>query len=56
MHARWRKSSHSDAHADCVEIAYSTEVHVRDSKQPDAGRLTVPIASWHPDRLARITR
>lgn len=47
MRGEWRKSSFSDgAQADCVEVAYSTEVRLRDSKAPDAGTLRVPASSW----------
>jgi hypothetical protein len=37
-HTRWRKSSFS-GDANCVEVAFGAGV--RDSKSPDAGRLTL---------------
>ena len=49
--ALWRKSSFSSETADCVEIAYpevaysETAVGIRDSKNPDAGHLTVPATA-----------
>lgn len=53
MNAVWRKSSFSDHQVDCVEVAYSTEVHLRDSKNPDGGTLHLPASSWAPHLLAR---
>lgn len=54
MHSEWRKSSFSGSGAqDCVEVSYSTEVHLRDSKNPDGGILRVPLSSWAPHLLAR---
>ncbi|MFC5187158.1 DUF397 domain-containing protein [Actinomadura harenae] len=36
----WRKSSHSDAHGQCVELAdLGRSVGIRDSKKPDAGHF-----------------
>ncbi|SDH82669.1 protein of unknown function [Actinokineospora alba] len=55
MHAEWRKSSFSTHQYDCVEVAYSAVARVRDSKNPEAGTLTLPSSSWHPKRLATIT-
>ncbi|MFC8415316.1 DUF397 domain-containing protein [Streptomyces coelicoflavus] len=45
---RWFKSSYSAGNGgDCVEVADTgTAVLVRDSKQPDAARLTVPTGQW----------
>lgn len=38
----WRKSSYSGAESNCVEVAFpDTVVGLRDSKNPDAGHLTV---------------
>lgn len=55
MHAEWRKSSFSGAQdADCVEVSYSVEVLLRDSKKPDAGMLRLPASSWSPPRLAAL--
>ncbi|MFI1867606.1 DUF397 domain-containing protein [Streptomyces jumonjinensis] len=44
----WRTSSYSDGSGgDCVQVATCrTTVHVRDSKQPDDGRLDLPAAAW----------
>lgn len=45
--AVWRKSSHSGAGNDCVEIALvETRAHVRDSKNPDAGALNFGTTGW----------
>lgn len=53
MHGEWRKSSFSGTEqADCVEVAYSTVIRVRDSKNPGAGTLILPTDSWSPERLA----
>ncbi|MFE9099815.1 DUF397 domain-containing protein [Actinomadura geliboluensis] len=51
---RWRKSSHSDAHGQCVEVAAGAGgVAVRDSTDPAGPVLRVPAAVWRPllDRL-----
>lgn len=44
----WRKSSYSgNGGADCVEAgSAASNVHVRDSKDRDGARLTVPAAGW----------
>ncbi|MER6165941.1 DUF397 domain-containing protein [Streptomyces violaceorubidus] len=46
----WFKSSHSSNDGpDCVEIAIpptTSTIHVRDSKAPDAARLTFTGVSW----------
>ncbi len=43
----WRKSSHSDAHGECVELAdLSTAVGIRDSKSPGSPALTISRAAW----------
>ncbi|HVK22411.1 MAG TPA: DUF397 domain-containing protein [Actinokineospora sp.] len=53
MRAEWRKSTFSGTEQpDCVEVAYATEVRLRDSKNPDAGTLTIPTYSWKPLLLA----
>ncbi|MGH2669502.1 DUF397 domain-containing protein [Actinokineospora sp.] len=53
MHGEWRKSSFSDGgQAECVEVAYSTEIRLRDSKAPDVGTLRLPVSSWTPHLLA----
>jgi hypothetical protein len=43
----WRKSSYSNAQANCVEIAVSAKaVGVRDSKDQEGPELTFPAAAW----------
>ena len=44
--AQWRKSSYSDGQANCVEVAAVGLVAVRDSKSPDAARLTFTPNAW----------
>lgn len=45
--AAWRKSSHSGAGNDCVEIALAgTLARVRDSKNPDGGTLRFGTTGW----------
>lgn len=45
---RWVKSSHSGTSGgDCVEVAASpVRLHVRDSKQPQLGMLTLSRSDW----------
>ncbi|WP_436500512.1 DUF397 domain-containing protein [Actinokineospora sp. HUAS TT18] len=55
MHAEWRKSTFSQGtEPDCVEVAYSAEVRLRDSKNPDGGVLTLPASAWQPSRLVAV--
>jgi hypothetical protein len=43
----WRKSSHSTASGDCVEIALAPRaVGVRDSKNTSGPTLAFPVVSW----------
>ncbi|TCP53448.1 uncharacterized protein DUF397 [Tamaricihabitans halophyticus] len=39
---QWRKSSYSANTENCVEIRTRRDADIRDSKNPDAGRITVP--------------
>ncbi|HKS48602.1 MAG TPA: DUF397 domain-containing protein [Amycolatopsis sp.] len=44
---KWRKSSFSGGGNDCVEVAVlAAGMGVRDSKNPDAGSLTVSVQGW----------
>ncbi|MGI5164910.1 DUF397 domain-containing protein [Spirillospora sp. CA-253888] len=45
---QWRKSSHSNTSGgDCVEVAdLAAGIAVRDSKDPDGGRLAFDAAAW----------
>ncbi|WP_431780812.1 DUF397 domain-containing protein [Streptomyces chumphonensis] len=44
----WRKSTHSGAQGDCVEVteAVPGAVPVRDSKNPSGPALVFPAAGW----------
>ena len=43
----WRKSSYSGSSGgQCVEVAASDRVLVRDSKSPDRGRLGFSARTW----------
>ncbi|MGI5164911.1 DUF397 domain-containing protein [Spirillospora sp. CA-253888] len=46
--AQWRKSSHSGHQGgECVEVAeLVTGIAVRDSKDPDGGRLAFDAVAW----------
>jgi Domain of unknown function (DUF397) len=47
MKLEWRKSSHSGAQNNCVEVAPVREgTAVRDSKDPDGPILRFPADSW----------
>lgn len=44
---RWFKSSYSGSSgSDCVEVALSAEVHVRDSKDPQGAALAFTPEDW----------
>ncbi|MGW0755940.1 DUF397 domain-containing protein [Streptomyces sp. NPDC002814] len=43
----WFKSSYSDNEGgNCVEVALSTAIHIRDSKVPSGPQLHVPAPAW----------
>lgn len=43
----WRKSSYSATQGECIEVAdLSTGIGLRDSKQPEAGHLTVTTEAF----------
>ncbi|WP_261719169.1 DUF397 domain-containing protein [Streptomyces sp. FZ201] len=44
----WRKSSYSDGEGgECVEVTQGvTDIHVRDSKNPTGGVVTLAPAAW----------
>jgi Domain of unknown function (DUF397) len=49
--ATWRKSSYSAENGSCVEVVFAVQsavpaVGVRDSKNAQAGYLSVPIDQW----------
>ena len=46
--AEWQKSSYSSQSGNCVEVARNLPglVAVRDSKEPDVGRLVVSREAW----------
>lgn len=48
LDATWVKSSHSgQPQNDCVEVAVTPDlVGIRDSKNPDAGHIAVPVTAW----------
>ena len=50
----WRKSTYSGSNGgQCVEVAASGRVYVRDSRNPDRGRLGFSAQTWR-DFAARI--
>ncbi|MBC6449339.1 DUF397 domain-containing protein [Actinokineospora xionganensis] len=43
----WRKSSFSGQEINCVEVAFREPIaNIRDSKQPEAGHLTLPAPAY----------
>ncbi|QRP48282.1 DUF397 domain-containing protein [Amycolatopsis sp. FDAARGOS 1241] len=44
--AQWRTSSYSAANSNCVEVAVAQQVSVRDTKNREAGQLTVSREAW----------
>ncbi|MDQ3403730.1 MAG: DUF397 domain-containing protein [Actinomycetota bacterium] len=46
VQVRWRKSSFSGDNGACVEIDFADTVAVRDSKNPDHGRLAFSPSAW----------
>lgn len=43
----WRKSSHSTAGNDCVEVAQTAHTcAVRDSKNPNGGHIALTPSAW----------
>ncbi|NUS28387.1 MAG: DUF397 domain-containing protein [Streptomyces sp.] len=44
---KWFKSSYSDNEGgDCVEVAFATAIHVRDSKLPSSPELHIHAPAW----------
>ncbi|WP_433466123.1 DUF397 domain-containing protein [Spirillospora sp. CA-128828] len=47
MITKWRKSTRSEDHGNCVELAALPRVvGIRDSKAPDAGHLTLTTRAF----------
>ncbi|MFD4525154.1 DUF397 domain-containing protein [Streptomyces sp. NPDC058470] len=43
----WFKSSYSDNEGgDCVEVAFSARIHIRDSKVPSGPELHITSPAW----------
>ncbi|MGW4388474.1 DUF397 domain-containing protein [Streptomyces sp. NPDC004685] len=43
----WFKSSYSGTQGDnCVEVAMAENIHVRDSKQRESGKLALSPSAW----------
>lgn len=52
----WRKASYSNNNTACVEVGHGLDVvAVRDTKDRDAGMLTVSVADWR-GFLAAVTK
>ncbi|WP_405818365.1 DUF397 domain-containing protein [Streptomyces sp. NBC_01390] len=44
---KWFKSSYSDDEGgDCVEVAFSARIHIRDSKNPTGPELHLTASAW----------
>ncbi|MEU6093417.1 DUF397 domain-containing protein [Streptomyces sp. NPDC047079] len=43
---KWFKSSYSDSGGECIEVAHTAHIHIRDSKAPSRPYLTVSPAAW----------
>ena len=51
----WHKSSYSDGGANCVEVrAHTDRADIRDTKNPQAGHITVTAREW--DAFVRAIR
>ena len=48
LHSAWRRSSHSGANGDCVEVARPApgRIAIRDSKDPGGPRLAFTPSQW----------
>jgi hypothetical protein len=47
MRERWRKSSHSGAENDCVELIVQQDAtRIRDTKNRDGGTVTISVLGW----------
>lgn len=47
MKSNWRKSSHSNAEGNCVEVAnHDNTVMVRDTKSRERSHLAVELDAW----------
>ncbi|MER6565372.1 DUF397 domain-containing protein [Streptomyces sp. NPDC001093] len=43
----WFKSSYSDNEGgNCVEVAFATRIHIRDSKNPTGPEIRLPAPAW----------
>ena len=44
---KWFRSSYSNSEGGaCVEVAFGTHVHIRDSKLPVSPELALPAPAW----------